>query len=283
MTESPYRLRASFLSGSRGLLFGLWVLPQENRGSTGVLLVPPFAEEMNRSRHMLSLQARALAEAGFRTLILDLFGTGDSAGEFAEASVETWLRDLSTGLSALSDEGCTCVVIVAVRFGALLASRLAVATASTRIGGFVLWQPVQTGSAFMTQFLRLRLAADLATGGQSITVKGLQEELCQGRSVDVGGYELSPRLYADIQAMKLSGEMSSPAQPPVTLMEISAKGGVELSPVMRSLRDRWVDHGVQVTVRKIEGDPFWQTPEITLAPALFGSTVEAVRHMEGVI
>lgn len=237
---------------------------------------------MNRSRHMLSLQARALAEAGFPTLIIDLFGTGDSAGEFAEASVETWLRDLSAGLSALRGEGCARVAVLGVRFGALLAGRLA-ATTKEPISGFVFWQPVPMGSAFMTQFLRLRLTADLAAGGQSLTVRGLKQELLQGRSVDVGGYELSPRLYADIQAMNLLEDVSGPEQLSVTLMEIGAKGRDELSPVIRSLGDRWADSGMRVTARKISADPFWRTPEITLARALFSPTVEAVRDMGAVL
>lgn len=279
MTEDRYRLRPSFLSGHQGPLFSLWVLPQEESRDTGVLMVPPFAEEMNRSRRMLSLQARMLAEAGFPTLMIDLFGTGDSAGEFADARVETWLQDLSMGFSALMDEGCTRVALVAVRFGALLASRLT-AVVNEPISGFIFWQPVHVGRTFMTQFLRLRLASDLATGSDGLTAKQLQQELLQGHSVEVGGYELSPRLYADVQAMSLLEDMSDPARVPITLMEVGKKRADKLSPMASTLRDRWVARGVQVTALKVAGDPFWQTPEITLAPALFAPTVDAVCDMD---
>src|SRR5690349_4296190 len=59
-----------------------------------VLVLPPFAEEMNKCRPMLAAQARAFAAAGLDVLLLDLFGTGDSDGEFAEARWPRWQQDL---------------------------------------------------------------------------------------------------------------------------------------------------------------------------------------------
>jgi pimeloyl-ACP methyl ester carboxylesterase len=45
--------------------------------------VHPFAEEMNKSRRMAALQSRALAAQGYAVLQIDLFGCGDSGGDFA--------------------------------------------------------------------------------------------------------------------------------------------------------------------------------------------------------
>ena len=73
-----------FLRGSAGALFALYV-PALSRSDRGVVLLPPFAEEMNLSRRMLRLQASALAERGIAALVLDLFGTGDSAGDFGDS------------------------------------------------------------------------------------------------------------------------------------------------------------------------------------------------------
>lgn len=281
MTNDHYQLRASFLRGVQGALFSLWALPEDTVHSTGVLLVPPFAEEMNRCRRMVSLQAKALAGAGFRTLMVDLFGTGDSAGEFAEASVRTWVQDLSIGSSALIDEGCSTVVIVAVRFGALLAVEHAAAAGQGRVKGLIFWQPVQTGKAFMTQFLRLRLAAELTSGASSLTVKDLQQQLSQGHPVDVAGYELSPQLYGQSQSLSLLENESVRAAVPAEFMEISARDSDELSPGIRLLRDGWAQQGARVSALKIKGEPFWQTPEITVAPELISATVRAVRDLSG--
>ena len=59
-----------------------------------VVYVHPFAEEMNKSRRMAALQSRALAEAGFAVLQLDLMGCGDSDGELLDASWAQWVADV---------------------------------------------------------------------------------------------------------------------------------------------------------------------------------------------
>jgi len=51
-----------------------------------VLYGHPFAEEMNKSRRMAGLQARALARAGYDVLQIDLRGCGGSSGDFGDAS-----------------------------------------------------------------------------------------------------------------------------------------------------------------------------------------------------
>ena len=70
-----------FLEVSGRRLFAVHHPPVDGRRVLGhVLCVPPFNEEMNRCRSMITLQARALALLGIGTLLLDLHGTGDSAG-----------------------------------------------------------------------------------------------------------------------------------------------------------------------------------------------------------
>src|SRR5262245_3855900 len=59
-----------------------------------VLHVHPFAEEMNKSRRMAALHARALAGAGFEVLQVDLAGCGDSSGEFGDATWDDWVADV---------------------------------------------------------------------------------------------------------------------------------------------------------------------------------------------
>ena len=49
---------------------------------------------MNKSRRMAALQARAFAEMGFGVLQIDLFGCGDSSGDFSDARWDIWKQDL---------------------------------------------------------------------------------------------------------------------------------------------------------------------------------------------
>jgi hypothetical protein len=75
-------MHPAFIDGSGGRLFTLYFAPDAAVSARGGLLfIPPFAEELNRSRHMVVKTARALAAAGWGVLLLDLFGTGDSEGD----------------------------------------------------------------------------------------------------------------------------------------------------------------------------------------------------------
>jgi alpha/beta superfamily hydrolase len=82
-----------FIAGHGGQLFALH-FPSEKPSGRALLVLPPFAEELNKTRRMLSLAARALQNAGHEVLLVDLYGTGDSAGDFADASFRGWSADL---------------------------------------------------------------------------------------------------------------------------------------------------------------------------------------------
>ena len=70
-----------FVAGTKGPIFVLLRKPLvPPRGC--VLVVPPFAEEMNKCRRMVTELAIRLAEQGIATLQPDFYGTGDSAGDF---------------------------------------------------------------------------------------------------------------------------------------------------------------------------------------------------------
>ena len=67
-------LEAFFLPVTGGRLFCLLHRPAGETAIKGaVLYVHPFAEEMNRSRRMAALQAKAMASAGYMVLQVDLF------------------------------------------------------------------------------------------------------------------------------------------------------------------------------------------------------------------
>jgi len=68
-----------FLEGSRGQICTVMCRRAVGSGST-VLIAPPFGEEMNKTRKMLTEVAGALQVRGVATLVVDLHGAGDSAG-----------------------------------------------------------------------------------------------------------------------------------------------------------------------------------------------------------
>jgi alpha-beta hydrolase superfamily lysophospholipase len=66
---------AFFLPAASGQRFCLFHQPDSLTAARGaVVYVHPFAEEMNKSRRMAALQAKALAAAGYAVLQIDLHG-----------------------------------------------------------------------------------------------------------------------------------------------------------------------------------------------------------------
>lgn len=263
-------IEAFFLPGSHGALFAIYHPPAVGvieRG--GVLYVPPFAEEMNKARRMVALQARRLAAAGFGVLIPDLYGCGDSAGDFAEARWEIWRDDLSRCLDWLRGRGHHRLVLWGLRLGALLAAELADERMTQRL---LLWQPVLDGERFLHQFLRLRLTADRLKGGGE-TMARLQEMLAVGQTLDVSGYELSPELAT---AMKPARLQTPPADCRVDWFELVSAADRPLLPASQRVVDEWRAGGVTVHARTLVGEAFWATQEIAVAPDLLAATVAAL-------
>ena len=70
---SDYSIRPEFIAGPSGKLF-CTIYSHENH-STGkwIIHVPAFAEEMNKSRCMVSEQARAFVKDGHSVIVADLY------------------------------------------------------------------------------------------------------------------------------------------------------------------------------------------------------------------
>ncbi len=257
---------AFFLPTERGERFCLYHAPQgECRGA--LVYVHPFAEEMNKSRRMAALQARALAALGYGVLQLDLAGCGDSDGEFADARWEHWKDDLAAASAWLAQRLGQPVGLWGLRLGALLALDYA-RTASAPVAQLVLWQPVLQGVAFMTQFLRLRVASGmLADAAESSGgTKELRAALLAGEALEVAGYVLAPELVAAIDALD-AAKLAPPC--PVHWIEIVAAAERPITPAALRVAAGWKR---APSMHKVAAVPFWSTQEIAESPALIAAT-----------
>jgi len=95
--------------------------PAQGVCNRAVLIVPPFAEELNKSRRIMFLQAQALSQQGCAVLSMDLFACGDSDGELRDAKWNDWKQDLAFAYTYLKQRSGVAVSILSVRLGALLA------------------------------------------------------------------------------------------------------------------------------------------------------------------
>jgi exosortase A-associated hydrolase 2 len=261
----PFFLKAA--AGERYCLFH----PAAGACRGGLVYVPPFGEEMNKSRRMAALQARALAAQGIAVLQIDLYGTGESSGDFADARWALWLADVALGCQWLSARLGRPVGLWGLRLGALLAldyARLQQAQGAPLPQRMLLWQPVHSGSAYLTQFLRLRTANDMLGGGdgQKSGTAALREQLRAGQALEVAGYELAPELAGALDALDLA--QMAPPPCPLHWLDVVAAEGRPLTPASARLVAAWQAQGATLHAQTVAGPAFWGSQEIASCPAL---------------
>lgn len=240
-----------------------------------VLYVHPWAEEMNKSRRMAALAARALAADGWTVLQPDLLGCGDSAGDFGDADWARWIEDVvEAALCLRSHAPAGPLWLWGLRAGALLCC--AAAARLPACPQLLLWQPAAQGKAVLQQFLRLKAAAQLADGGGKAILDAARAELAAGRPVEVAGYRLSAALAAGLQAATLTPPDARGASPRLVWLETRAQPDPAPSPAAQAALAHWQAAGWQAQYGCVGGPAFWQTTEIEDAPALVQATLQAL-------
>ncbi|TVR98655.1 MAG: hydrolase 2, exosortase A system-associated [Rhodospirillales bacterium] len=269
------QLQPVYLEGPAGRLFAILVAPAPDQATNlGVVYLPPFGEEMNRSRRMATLQARSLAAAGVSVLLLDLFGTGESDGDFVDARWEIWREDVAVALRFLEQRGCSRRLLWGLRTGALLAAEVAADSASS-VRDLVLWQPLPSGDAMINNLLRTRVAAAMDGSEPPVTTAALRATLGRGESIEISGYEVAPALAAALGSSRLE-DCRLPSGASVRWLEIAAEAGRPLAPASQRLTAAWREAGLTVVSEVVAGEPFWALQEITLAPSLLDATLRSI-------
>lgn len=254
-----------------------------------------LGEEMNKSRRMAALQARALARAGCEVLQIDLAGCGDSAGDFSDATWTGWTEDVVLGVNWLharwdrqqaqqathteagkpaSSAERPPLWLWGHRVGCLVAAesmRHLSAPAS-----LLCWQPVTSGKVALQQFLRLRVAGEMLEGGAKGLMDRLKLDLAEGRAVDVAGYRLSPALASGLQSATLTPPATATTPARAVWLELSTQPDAATTPALAAAAERWRAAGWATDCRLVQGPSFWQTTEIEDAPALVPASVDAI-------
>jgi exosortase A-associated hydrolase 2 len=239
-----------------------------------VLFVHPFAEEINKCRRMAALQSRAFADAGWLVLQIDLYGCGDSAGDFAEATWDRWVDDVLQAVEWLRASTGYAPVLWGLRAGCLIAAQAAQAL---QYGvDLVLWQPAISGRQVLQQFLRVEVVGQILgePGTQRMPTQQLRAQLVQGETIEVAGYTVSPGVALGLEAADLNLPPGLGGR--TAWLEISGVQGGELSPAARTRIDAWQAAGRRVDARVVEGTAFWRTQEVTECPALIQATLALV-------
>lgn len=270
--------RPFLLEGARGWLLATYFAPVGGAMPRGdILFVPPFGEEMNRCRAMVAMQARDFARHGIGTLVVDPYGTGDSAGEFADATWDTWRDDIGSGLAWLRSRGNGCRALWGVRLGALMAAQIA--AGEPGIEHLLLWQPVLNGKTFYTQFLRIRIAADLEQAGGVKSTDELRQRSAAGECVEVSGYRVGPDLARALDEATMPDLAALPSVRTTWLEVLPSADAVVPRASTRAVDDLRAA-GASVDFESVVGPPFWQVHEREIAPQLIAATTRTVGTWE---
>lgn len=266
-----------FIASRSGSLFAMYWPSKGHATNRAILQVPAFAEEMNKSRRMLALQAKLLAEQGYSVLVLDLFGTGDSAGDFGGATWSIWLDNIADAVVWLEEQGAQSISLWGLRLGSLLALDF-VRQQPGKIDNLLAWQPVLNGDTFVTQFLRLRVAAAMMNNAlPQEKTSDLKRQLKQGHMLEVAGYNLNPQLINPIMELKIE-PLALMSLKSVIVFEVVA--GEEIHPALGNQQfvDKLRAISVDVSLIKVIGDNFWTSQEITTVPGLLQATIAGVKQ-----
>lgn len=196
-----------FLFGERKLL-GIYHPSAGPAKDSAVLLCPPILGEYMRTHACLRHLAGELASLGHHVLRFDYSGTGDSAGDVADASVADWVDDIRTAAGELqSITGVANVTLVGVRLGAALA--FSAADESPGVRRLVLWDPVDDGAWYLESLHRTyetlianheHLSADEAEVARaSTTGYGLPERLVR----EIGGLSVTEAAPTNVPAVSV--------------------------------------------------------------------------------
>lgn len=225
---------------------------------------------------MINRQARAFAKAGYGVLILDLYGTGDSEGSFGEANLIRWQQDILAAVNWLAESSDQPPIIWAMRSGALIAADL-IQQQPDLTDQMILWSPVNNGKKFISQYLRIKLAAEVTSQSAvpKTTLKDLWAGLDAGQSLEIAGYELSPDLANGFAALSLA-DITLPAGLSVKWLETSLSDPARLSPASHKVIEKWRGSGLDVTDQAINDIAFWTLQEPEWAETYIEQTLRLI-------
>ena len=235
-----------------------------------IVFVPPFGEEMNRCRALVSTQARHFAESGYSCTIIDFYGCGDSQGELRDASLQIWQENIRLTIETLQGEVDAPVILWGLRLGAFIALDFAAKT-GLEIESILLWQPVLSGERYVTQILRQRVAALAGKDLAPETTAQIKAKLMAGECVEISGYTVGGTLMQDIEQLSLAG-MTALCAGKIHWLENVSEPGAALTGATIKAVEKLESLQNDVVVHPFTGPQVWQLHKRDALPELISIT-----------
>ena len=261
-------------SSQNSQIFLAHYAPLEHSAAVGhtqaVIFVPPFAEEMNRSKRMYVLCARLLADAGIHSICFDFAGTGDSSGEWGEFNYAAWENNL-VDVYRLAQKFSSKISLVCLRDSALISLNL-IKQSEIQIDRCVLWDPVDNGEALVRQLIRMKIAAAMAGDLKKITTQEVLDEIEQSGFLEVGGYHVSSVLLETIKSKKINDYIEAALTSTDLHWMTTGKSSNNSKPQLPvCLSKSNIDEHLlaRLNLHAVNDVKFWMQQEVTISPILF--------------
>lgn len=268
MANQDYNLSTHYISCHERRLFSVLLETSQTPARGSVLFLHSFAEELQKSRRPVAVQARALAASGYNVLLLDLSGCGDSSGVLRDARWAIWQEDAIAGAEFLQQHAVAPLSVWGLRFGALLACQLAQDLPD--IERLLMWQPALNGEQYLDQFLRLELAGQALKGEAGFDRAGLWNELRNGNTLEVAGYEVSSNLAMDVAQVRL-GDLTPNCV--VNWMDMAVTPTNQPKRASKTVMGRWREQGLKVDWESVQAVPFYRNLDVDSCPELTAATL----------
>jgi alpha/beta superfamily hydrolase len=169
-------------------LMGLLHLPPY-AARAGVLLCPPLGYEAWTSHQTYRRIAEELSQFGLVALRFDYAGTGDSSGDYAEpARVAAYLESVRQGAHVLRAHTSGPLLLIGLRFGALLAALLADELCAA---GVALWDPIASGKRYVRELKMMSASSRVDTS---------LDDGC----LEIAGCVHTPETLADLSKLEIA-------------------------------------------------------------------------------
>ncbi|HEY4132968.1 MAG TPA: alpha/beta fold hydrolase [Gemmatimonadaceae bacterium] len=223
-----------FFGRSARQLFGAYDPAESQDRDQAVVLCPALGDDYLFAHPTYRLLARQLAGAGFHVLRFDYYGTGDSAGEFEDASQDQWLEDIDAAITEVRDlSQASRVCLVGLRYGAALAAMAA--RDRSEVDQLVLWDAVTNGEIYLAEIGAVTAVSDQA--------------------VDASGVVMTPAIRADIAKITLQ-TYAGPL--PHTLITTSGPTAPGAAALLDFLKAQHIDCAVEHS----PDEPVWRERRI---------------------
>jgi len=190
-------------------------------GNVAVVYCHPLFEEKLHSHRVMVNFARFAANHGIHVLRFDYFGDGESEGLFEQASVLSRITDILTAIQTIEIRvQPSRIFLLGLRMGATLA--ILAADKCELVSGVVAWSPIIKCKEYMYDMLRVNLSTQMVIHKKVLYNRdALVEQIQNGKTVNVDGYEISNPFYAESINVDLTRE-NGKREKPIFLVQISS-------------------------------------------------------------